>query len=100
MNYKTLESVWSNNPTDNFQVTPAKLCEGGTYMTNGGPNEKMCQKMWSTKDGKSEISKYNCVEGKYNGRPVHFEFTPMSSPLWRNEMCNPPILSKNSPKVL
>ena len=38
--------------------------------------------------------------GLYSGRPIHFEYTPMSNDLWENEMCNKPILHDNHPSVL
>ena len=97
MSYKTLETGWANN---NLQITTAKLCGGGAYMTDGGPNEQICKTMRSTKEGREEISRYNCGGGGYNGRPVHLEFTPMTNDLWKNERYNPPISGKKNPKVL
>jgi hypothetical protein len=114
-----------------FEVTPAKKCSMGCYMTQSGPNHDLCcgkNGMWNTKKGRAEIAKYTCLNGacgeadgmippgaplgeeplpgnpwgvgQYNGMPLHFERTPMSNYLWKNEMCNPPILQKNHPSVL
>jgi hypothetical protein len=114
-----------------FEVTPAKKCSMGCYMTQSGPNHDLCcgkNGMWNTKKGRAEIAKYTCLNGacgeadgmiphgaplrgqplpgnpwgvgQYTGTPLHFQRTPMSNHLWKNEMCNPPILQKNHPSVL
>ena len=100
-----------------FQVTPAKLCGAGPYMTSTGPYHEMCKKMWSSPEGRAYIGEYNCLngtcgpglgasighpygEGLYNGRPLHFERTPMSDKNWENNMCQPPVLQEGHPRVL
>ena len=95
-----LTNVCSNQDGFHFEVTPAKLCDGGMYMTQTGPNHGMCKKMWMTNAGRQELGHYNCLnggcdnQGLYNGRPLHMERTPMSDALWQNQMCSPPILSE------
>jgi hypothetical protein len=111
-----------------FEVTPAKRCSLGPYMTQSGPNHELCKKMWGSEKGRAQIAEYTCLNGDcagadgmappgkylkgnpvpgnpfgtgmYNGMPLHFERTPMSNALWKNEMCAPPILQKNHPSVL
>ena len=101
-----------------FEVTPAKRCEGGPFMTQSGPNHELCKRMWSTPEGRAEIAKYNCLNGQcpnqhgvttgkpwgnglFVGRPLHFETSPpLSDALWQNTTCNPPILKQDSPSVL
>ena len=103
-----------------FEVTPAKKCSEGPYMTQSGKDHELCKKMWASKEGRDQIAKYSCLNaqccgsglgeginmgdqwgsGLYLGRPLHFERTPMSNHLWENEICNPPILQKDHPSVL
>ena len=89
-----------------FEAPPAKVCARGLYTTNGGPNDKMCKKMWGTKQGRAEMAQANCFNGScgkasgmeqgsnpwgtgnYSGEPVKFEYTPLSNYLWQNERCN------------
>tara|TARA_Y100000389_G_C17402932_1_gene486399 strand:- start:35 stop:478 length:444 start_codon:yes stop_codon:yes gene_type:complete len=89
-----------------FEVTPAKKCALGPYMTQSGPNHELCKKMWSSKEGREQISKYSCLNGDcgkasgmepsfpygggaYTGRPLHFKRDPpMSNHLWQNDMCS------------
>ena len=111
-----------------FKVTPAKLCSLGPYTTNGGPHEKLCNKMWSTPTGRKDIAEYTCLNGAcsrgsgmtpteetlkdtyqpgnpwgtgmYTGLPLHFEFSVMSDANFENTMCKPPIVRKDRPQVL
>lgn len=83
-----------------FEVTPAKTCDGGLYMTQGAPQQKYCEKLLSTPQGRKQYYEVNCPGGLYSGRPLHMERTPMSDSQWENQMCNPPILQKNHPQVL
>ena len=117
VNYLTKKPTKDNF---HFEVTPAKKCSQGPYMTQSGKNHELCKKMWDSKEGRDQIAKYSCLNsqccgsglgeginmgdqwgsGLYVGRPLHFERTPMSNHLWQNEMCNPPILQKDHPSVL
>ena len=111
-----------------LEITPAKKCSMGPYLTQSGPNHEMCKKMWSTKEGRAQIADYTCLNGQcgvdsgmippgkflegnpppgkpwgvgeYNGMPLHFEYTPESDANWNNPRCNPPILRKDRPQVL
>ena len=65
----------------NFEVTPEKLCDGGPYMWSE-KNAKMCSELSNDK-----YYKYNCQGGLYNGRPVNFEYTPLSDDEWENSRC-------------
>lgn len=66
-----------------FEVSPAKQCCLGPYMTTSNPEkEKMCSKV--TKDEKSK----SCCSRGYNGRPISFEYTPLSNSNWENERCD------------
>jgi hypothetical protein len=94
---------WKGNLCDQsepftFEVTPAKLCEGGPYMHQSGPNKEMCEKLMSTPTGRVEYDEYNCVNPAFNGRPVHFEYTPLSNGNWQNERCSGSLVG--TPKVL
>ena len=75
-----------------FEVTPAKRCEGGPYMTQSGPDHEMCKQLLATKEGNIQYNMYNCGSG-FIGRPVHFEYTTMSDGMWENEMCHESNLS-------
>lgn len=72
-----------------FEVTPAKLCQGGPYMISSAPKELQdyCQKLWSTPEGQCEYAKVNCIKPEFSGRPLRFLRTPMSNDNWENEMC-------------
>jgi hypothetical protein len=101
-----------------FELTPAKRCQGGPFMTQSGPNHELCKKMWSTPEGRAEIARYNCLNGQcpnkhgvttgkpwgdglFIGRPLHFERSPpLSDDLWQNNTCCPPLLSQNQPEVM
>jgi len=86
-----------NNNDKLFHVTPAKLCQGGPYMHQSGKTHEMCKQLMSTPQGQYEYKQYNCSSG-YNGRPVHFEYTPLSNNLWQNERCQGPNVGR--PEVL
>lgn len=61
-----------------LHITPAKKCTGGAFLDdlnckNINENEKSCFSC-QRRDG-------------LVGRPVHFEFTPLSDNKWRNPRC-------------
>jgi hypothetical protein len=77
-----------NRDNFNFSVTPAKRCDGGSYMTQSGPSHKMCNELLSSESGRDEYSMFNC-SGKYNGRPLNFgELTSLSNDDWKNTSCD------------
>ena len=110
--------VCGSNDGFHFEVTPAKRCSLGPYMTQSGPNHELCKKMWSTPEGRDQIAYYTCLNGQcfspsqgdttgkpmgaglYSGMPIHMPMTPMSDSMWQNKMCNPPIVQKGHPIVL
>jgi len=74
-----------NDTIDNFtfEVSEQKKCQGGPYMYSSDPElTEKCSKY-----SNEELAQYNCPSG-YNGRPVHFDYTPMSDSLWENKMCD------------
>ena len=99
-----------------FEVTPAKKCSLGPYMTQSGQDHELCKDMWGTPKGRDRISRYSCLngdcglpsgltpsdkplkdsplpgnpfgQGQYLGLPLRFEYSPMSNALWKNEMCS------------
>jgi hypothetical protein len=80
--YKTLGSEYTN-PL--FSPCIAKRCSGGPYMFTGNPYlQQVCQ----------SIPNYSMAQiacGKaFNGKPVHFDYTPLSDWNWSNEMCDAP----------
>ena len=111
-----------------LEITPAKKCSLGPYLTQSGPNHELCQQLWSTKQGRDQIADYTCLNGQctlgsgmlppgkflknnpppgkpwgtgqYNGMPLHFEYTPESDANWNNPRCNTPIVRKDRPQVL
>lgn len=84
-----------------FEVSGPKQCEGGPYMISSASPELQdyCKKLWSTTEGISKYNSMNCSKG-FEGRPVHFDYTPESNDKWKNERCNPPYLNMNDPCVL
>ena len=92
--------LYRNKDSFRFEVTPAKKCRMGPYMTQSGETHELCEKMRSTEEGRAEIARYSCACGGHKGSPLHMEFTPMSNANWENEMCTKPIVQKNHPSVL
>ena len=68
-----------------LHITDAKKCCGGAFL-----NDENCKNV-SKKD-------LGCVccnrKDGYVGRPVHFEFTPLSDNNWKNPRCN--LLNKTT----
>lgn len=92
--------ICSSSEKFNFEVTPAKLCDGGPYMYSSAPEEvkNHCNKLLSSQEGVDQYNMYNC-NGAYVGRPLNFpKFTAPSNDLWENEMCQKQ--SFNGPAVL
>jgi len=99
---KVYESA-CNKSSDSFhfEVTKAKQCQGGPYMHQSGETHEMCKEFMSTQEGQDQYCMYNCGLHGFNGRPVHFEYTPLSDSNWNNTTCEKPILGNNgSPYVL
>ena len=70
-----------------FQVTPAKRCDGGAYMTQSGPDHEFCQQLLSTQAGINEYNDFNCGPG-FPGRPLpFFEYTPETNDRWESDRC-------------
>jgi len=88
-----------------FEVTPEKQCDGGSYMHQ---SNEMCQKMWSTPEGRRDLANYNCLtgycgdqEGLYNGRPLNMGYRQdISNGQWKNELCKGNFLEEDAPMVL
>lgn len=98
---------WKGNVCENketfqlssgFEVTPVKLCEGGEYMHQSEPKKSQCEQLLSTPEGQEEYHEYNCTDPVFNGRPVHFEYTPLSNDMWENERCDGSLV--DTPRVL
>ena len=70
--------------TFHFEVTPQKLCDGGSYMYSSDPEKKKMCSQFSPED----LSKYECPGGLYNGRPVWFNRSNDTDSQWKNTMCN------------
>ena len=70
-----------------FEVTPAKKCQGFPYMQQSGPEHDFCQNLLSTPSGVTAYEDVNCGRG-YAGRPLpYFEYTPESNDKWESERC-------------
>tara|TARA_B110000008_G_C16868759_1_gene523915 strand:+ start:288 stop:674 length:387 start_codon:yes stop_codon:yes gene_type:complete len=84
-----------NQDNFRFEVTNAKRCEGGPYMTQSGPDHDMCKKLLSTPKGQNKYDMFNC-SGEYNGRPLNFgPLTPLSNDKWENTSCDKPQTINN-----
>jgi hypothetical protein len=81
-----------------FEVTPAKLCQGGEYMHQSNPRREKCENLLSTPEGRKEYAEYDCLNPALIGRPVHFEYTPLSNDMWQNERCEGSLVG--TPRVL
>ena len=78
-----------------FELTSAKKCGGGAYMTQSGPNHNMCKELLSTPEGQNKYDMFNC-SGEYNGRPLNFgPLTPLSNDKWENTSCDKPQTTNN-----
>lgn len=60
-----------------LHITPAKRCEGGAFL-----NDTDCKNV-----SKKELDCFSCGEKGIIGRPVHFEYTPLSDNNWKNPRC-------------
>lgn len=93
-----LNSCFIEKTKDNFhfEVTPEKLCQGGPYMYSSNPEKlKYCQSL-----SPDDYYRYNCPCG-YSGRPVVYEYTPLSDDKWQNNInCNPSKEELNAVNVL
>jgi len=66
-----------------FEVSPDKLCGGGSYMRSSDPKlQRLCESI-----PKEDIARANCSPG-FNGSPLQFVRTPMSDGNWENRMCD------------
>lgn len=81
--------------TFDFEVTPAKLCDGGPYMYSSNPErQELCSHITN-----SQLAQVSCGPG-FVGRPVKWDHTNMSNDKWENNMCDPKGWNANSPCVL
>lgn len=71
-----------------FEVTPAKRCQGYPYMTQSGTDHEFCKQLLSTQAGVNEYNDVNCGPA-FPGRPLpFFEYTPESNDRWENDRCS------------
>jgi hypothetical protein len=69
-----------------FSVTKEKLCEGGSYMWEGKPQQQYCEKLMSTPQGIKQFYQHNCGR-PWAGRPLRkFEFYTLSNGRWENNL--------------
>ena len=81
--YKTLGTRYTN-PL--FTPCLAKRCSGGPYMFSDNP------RLRTACAGISSHDMAQCACGKgFKGKPVHFDYTPISDAKWSNEMCDADI---------
>lgn len=74
-----------NTENFHFEVTPAKMCDGGWYMWTSNPAKmKYCSSLTPEERTKYTCSEKSQLQGLYYGRPVFFEYTPMSDNNWEN----------------
>ena len=79
-----------------FELTSAKKCDGGAYMTQTGPNHEFCKKLLSTQEGRDKYDMFNCSTGEFTGRPLNFgNLTSLSDSNWENTSCDKPQTSNN-----
>jgi len=96
-NYQTLGEFNADSvpgaSCNNLNITPSKLCMGGSYLSQGGTERgKMCQQLASTPEGLDAIGSSQCSPpGLFVGMPGgKFQYTPVSNSIWANDRCNPP----------
>lgn len=53
-----------------FELTPAKICDGGAYMATSGWRRDFCNKYMNTKEGQKDYSMFNS-SGGFVGRPLN-----------------------------
>lgn len=82
-------SVNSDKEDFLFELTPAKICDGGSYMSSTGWRKKFCDEFMSTEKGQKEYTMYNCGAGT-KGRPLNNlkDFPNISGPNFTNEACD------------
>lgn len=86
------------NNIDNFhfEVTPEKMCDGGSYMYSSDPQkQKLCGQF-----SKADLAKYECPGGLDNGRPVWWNRSNDTNTEWKNTMCNGNFNDYDTPHVL
>jgi hypothetical protein len=69
-----------------LKITPEKLCQMPhltDYECAGEPWENLQCEQFSMQ----QLQMYNCMTPGFNGRPVHFEYSPESGPDWKNARC-------------
>ena len=74
-----------------FEVSKPKLCQGGPYMRQGADQKDLreyCDGLLSSPEGRREYAQMNCTQPGYVGRPITFNYTPMSNQNWENTMCD------------
>lgn len=68
-----------------FSPCIAKRCSGGPYMFTGNPHlQQICQSVPNHK-----LAQIACGKA-FSGKPVHFNYTPLSDWKWENQQCNEP----------
>jgi hypothetical protein len=77
--YATLENQYM---APLFAPCLAKRCAGGPYMFSSNPKlAQACQNI-----SNFDMAQVACGKG-FIGRPVHFEYTPLSDDKWTNAQC-------------
>jgi len=99
--YKLAKVAKCKGESFHFELPLSKRCEGFPYMQSSNPKLlKKCADMLSTSQGRHDYAQVNCGTAGFNGRPVHYNYTPESNAMWENERCNPPHPQYNNPCVL
>lgn len=87
--YKTLGNQYTN-PL--FSPCLASRCSGGPYMMTGNPYlQQVCESVPN-----ADLAQLACGKAFRGGRPVQFDYTPLSDWQWTNERCQPPSLSSSA----
>lgn len=86
--YTTLGRQYTN-PL--FSPCLASRCSGGPYMMTGNPYlQAVCESVPN-----ADLAQLACGKA-FRGRPVPFDYTPLSDWQWTNQRCQPPSLSTSA----
>jgi len=72
-----------------FELTPAKICDGGAYMATSGWRRDFCNNFMNTEEGQKQYSMYNS-SGGFVGRPLNNKkFNGNRGAGWGEGNCKP-----------
>ena len=71
-----------------LEISPHKLCKGGSYMNNGtSVKSNFCKKYMNSECGQKMLNKYTCPLGNMGMQRREFEYSPLSDSNYENAAC-------------